>query len=126
MTGAVGGGTGALGRRPLAELGRHASEWTLVDVAVLGTAEGNTIVVELVDCAVGVAAHVLDGVLVAQPVGAFHGIVHVPAPVVVAHVADGGGDTTLRSHRVRARGENLGDARSLQSRFGAAERGAQA
>jgi len=100
MAGAVSGGAGALRRRPFAELGRHAAEGALVDATVLGAAEGHAIVVELVDGVVGVAAHVLDGILVAQPVGALDRVVHVPAPVVVSHVADGGGDAALRRHRV--------------------------
>ena len=125
VAGAVGGGAGALCRRPLAEVGGHAAERALIDAPVLGAAEGHAVVLELVDGVVGVAAHVLDGVLVSEPIGALDRVVHVPVPVVRAHVADGGGDAALGGHRVRACRKHLGDAGSLQTGFGAAERGAQ-
>ena len=126
VAGAVGGGAGALRRRALAELGGHAAERALVDLAVLGAAERHAVVLELVDGGGRVAAQVFDGVLVAEPVGALDGVVHVPAPVVRPHVAERRGDAALRRDRVRARREHLGDAGGLQAGLGAAERGAQA
>jgi hypothetical protein len=39
----------------------------------------------------------MDGVLVAQPVGALDGVVHVPPPVVRLHVAQGSVDASLKS-----------------------------
>ena len=81
---------------------------------------------ELVDRRRRVADQVFDGVLVAQPVRPLDGVVHVPAPVVLAHVAEAGGDAALGGDRVRAGGEDLGEAGGLQARLGAAERGAQA
>src|SRR5262249_14752385 len=69
---------------------------------------------------------VLDGILVAQPVGALHRVVHVPAPVVAAHVAERGGDAALGGDGVGAGGEHLGDAGGPEARLGAAERSAQA
>ena len=126
VAGAVGGSGRALRRRALAVLGGHAAERALVDAAVLRAAERHAVVLELVDRLRRVAAQVLDGVLVAQPVGALDGVVHVPAPVVRAHVAERRGDAALGGHRVRAGGEHLGDAGGLEARLGAAERGAQA
>src|SRR5690606_1798339 len=72
------------------------------------------------------AAHVLGRVLVAQPVRALDGVVVVEAPVVLAHVAQRGGDAALRGHRVAAGREDLGDAGDLQALLGQAEGGAQA
>jgi hypothetical protein len=72
------------------------------------------------------SAHVLDGVLVAEPVRALDGVVHVEAPIVaVAHVAERGRHTALRRHRVAARRENFCDAGGFQSGGRHAERGAQ-
>jgi hypothetical protein len=65
----------------------------------------------------GFAAHIFDGVLIAQPVRALDGVVHVPAPVVLAHVAERGGNAALRGNGVRAGRENLGDAGGLQALF---------
>ena len=72
------------------------------------------------------AAHVFDGVLVAQPVRPLDGVVHVPAPVVLAHVAERGADAALGRHGVAAGREDLGDAGGLQARLAHAEGGAQA
>ena len=105
VAGAVGGGAGALRRRAFAELGGHAAERALVDAAVLGARERHAVVLELVDGVRRVAAQIFDGVLVAEPVGALDGVVHVPAPVVRPHVAERGGDAALRRDGVRARRE---------------------
>ena len=122
----------AVGLAPAAEVQRLASERTLVDLTVLRTGEGQTVVLELPDgCVVqqykcplrckfqsesfsmiplrfprrqrhatsltlrGLPAHVLDGILITQPVAAFDGIIGMPAPVVLGHVAQGGVDSSL-------------------------------
>ena len=125
VAGAVGRGAGAL-RRALAVVGRHAAEGALVDLAFLGARERHAPVLELIDGGGRVAAEIFDGVLVAEPVGPLHGVVHVPAPVVRAHVAERGGDAALGRHGVRARGEHLGDAGRAQASLRAADGGAQA
>jgi hypothetical protein len=121
VAGAVGGGAGAL-RGALAEMRGHAAERPLVDLAVfLAPGERHAPVLELVHRGRRLAHHVFDGVLVAEPVGALHRVVHVPAPVVLAHVAQRRGDATLRRDRVRAGREHLGDAGGLQPGLGAAD-----
>ena len=60
---------------------------------------------ELVDDLRRHLAHVLDRVLVAEPVRALDRVVHVPEPVVLGHVAERGADAALRRDRVRARRE---------------------
>ncbi len=117
---AVGGGAGALGGRAFAELGGHAAEGALIDLAVVGAAEGHAVMLKLIHGGRRVAAQIFDGVLIAEPVGPLHGVVHVPAPIVLAHIAQRGRDAALGRHRVRARREHLGDAGRLQSRFRAA------
>ena len=109
VAGAVGGGTGAIGLA-LAELHRLAAEGALVDAAVLGAREGHAVVLELVDRGRSVLGHVLDGVLVAQPVRPLDGVVHVVAPVVLDDVAERGVDAALGGHGVGAGGVDLGDA----------------
>ena len=126
VAGAVGGGAGAL-RGALAVMRGHAAERALVDLAVfLAARERQAPMLQLVHGGRRVLAHVLDRVLVAEPVGALDGVVHVPAPVVLAHVAERGGDAALRRHGVRARREHLGDAGGAQAGFRAADHGAQA
>ena len=125
MAGAVGGGAGAL-RDAFAEFRGHAAEGTLVDLARLGAAEGHAVMLELDDRGDRLAHHVLDGVLVAEPVRALDRVVHVPAPVVLAHVAERGADAALRRDSVAAGREHLGDAGGAQPLLGHAEGGAQA
>ena len=124
VAGAVGGGAGAH-RRRLAVILHVAAERALVDAAVLGAAERHAVMLELVDRRDRLAAHVFDGVLVAEPVRPLHGVVHVPAPVVLAHVAERRADAALRRDGVAAGGEHLGDAGGFQAGRADAEGGAQ-
>src|SRR6202042_1379061 len=78
---AVGGGAGAL-RDALAIVGRHAAERALVDLAFFGARERHAPMVELVDGRWRVAAEVFNRVLVAEPVGALAGVIHMPWPIV--------------------------------------------
>lgn len=126
VTGTVGRRAGALRGRAFAVLGGHAAERTLVDLALFGPRERHAVVLELDNRRNRLAAHVLDRVLVAQPVRALDGVVEVVAPVVFAHVAERGRDATLRRHGMRAGREDLGQADRLQALLGQAERGAQA
>ena len=125
VTGTVGGGAGPLRGCPLTELRCHAAEVTLVYPPLVGTAERHAEVLQLQHRVDGIAHHVLDGVLVTQPVRPLDGVVHVPAPVVGAHVAQRGGDAALCRDRVRARREHLGDAGRVQPRLRTAHGGAQ-
>ena len=125
VAGAVGRGAGAQSVA-LAELGGHAAEGALQDLAVVGAREGHAPMLELVDGLRRVAAEIFDGVLVAEPVRALDRVVHVPAPVVGAHIAERRGDAALGGDRVRAGGEHLGDAGGAQARLAAADHGAQA
>src|SRR3954453_6015067 len=124
VPGAVGGGARTL-RGSLAVISGHAAERTLVDLAVVTAREGQSPVLELVNRLGGVAAEILDGILIAQPVRAFHGVVHVPAPVVLAHVAERRSNAALRRHGVRPCGKHLGDARGLKPGLAAADHGSQ-
>lgn len=49
----------------------------------------------------GLLRHVVDGILVSQPVGALHGVVEVPPPVVLLHVPQGGVDPPLKRQQPR-------------------------
>src|SRR3954467_10688579 len=81
---------------------------------------------ELVDRGRGVLGHVLDGVLVAQPVRPLDRVVHVVTPVILIHVAKRGVDPALRRHGVRGGGVPLADASDLEVRLHHPDRGAQA
>ncbi len=125
VAGAVGGGAGAL-RDALAVIGGHAAERALVDLAVLGARKRNTPVLELIHRRRRIAAHIFDGVLIAEPVRPLDGVVHVPAPVVLAHVAERCSNAALGRDGVRAGRKHLADAGGAQPCFAAADHRAQA
>ena len=124
VTGAVGGRAGALGDA-LAEVRGHAAERPLIDLALLGARERHTVMLELDHRGRRLLAHELDCILVAEPVRALDRVIHMPAPVILAHVAERSGDPALRRDRVAARREHLGQACGGQSRLGQPEGGAQ-
>lgn len=68
----------------------------------------------------------MDGILVTKPVGTLDGIVHVPPPVVLVHVSEGGVDATLGSDGVASRGEELRDTGGFEASLGKTEGGAKA
>ena len=63
-------------------------------------------------------AHIFDGVLIAQPVRALDSVVHVPAPIVLAHIAHGRGDAALSSDRMATGWKNFRDTGGLQAGLG--------
>ena len=72
------------------------------------------------------ATHVLNRVLIANVIGPFNGVIHVPAPVVVRILAgDGAGDTALRGYCMRAGWEYFGYHRRFMTRLGKLKRGSQ-
>src|SRR6516165_7288048 len=120
MTGPVGGGAGAH-RQLLAPVQGMAAKWALIDVAVFGARERHAEMLELDDRRHRVFAHVFDCVLVAEPVRAFDGVVHVPAPVVLAHISERGTNAALCRYRMAAGREYLRYARGFEPGGGGAE-----
>ncbi len=114
VAGPVGGGAGAA-RHRLAVIKRMAAEGALINPAFLGPREGYAVIFQLDHRRDGVAAHIFNGVLVAKPVRALDGVIHVILPVVAfAHIVQRGADTALGGDRVRACREHLGDAGRAQ------------
>mmetsp|Transcript_69425 Transcript_69425/g.145005 ORF Transcript_69425/g.145005 Transcript_69425/m.145005 type:complete len:556 (-) Transcript_69425:101-1768(-) len=109
----VGSGRASVGLATLAELQALTTEGALVDLAFRSSGEGQTEGLQLQDDLRGQSAHVLNGILIAQPIGTLHGVVGMPAPVVLGHVGQGTVDSTLGSHSVGSSGEDLGDAGGL-------------
>ena len=107
VAGTVGNGTGAF-HGAFAVFCRVAAERALVNFAAFHAVERHTHVLQFNHGFNGVAGHEFDGVLVAQPVRTFHGVVHVPFPVVVLHVAQRCGDAALRRYGMRTSGEYFG------------------
>ena len=112
----------ALGGRSLAESRRHAAERALVDFALLGARERHAVVFQLDDGIDGGGDHVFDRVLITEPVRTLDRVVHMPSPVVLAHVGERSRDAALRGNRVAARREELRDAGGAEPRLDNAQR----
>ncbi len=122
VPGAIGRRASAL-HRAFAEIHRVPAEWPLPDRAVRVAVERHAEMLELVDDAWRHLAHVLDGVLIAEPVRPLDGVVHVPEPAVFRHVAKRGANAALGRHGMRARRKNLRQDRDRKARLGELQRG---
>jgi hypothetical protein len=85
VTSTVSGSGATVGLATFTELLRLTAEGTLVNTSILGTGEGATVTLKLADTGRGLAGHVVNSILVTKPIGTFHGIVHVPSPVILVH-----------------------------------------
>ena len=74
----------------------------------------------------GLAAHEFNGILVAEIIGPFHCVVHMPVPVIFGDISERRGNATLRGHRVGSGGKYLGQHRHLETRFRQLQCGAHA
>ena len=83
-----------------AEVFRLAAKRTLIDGAIFQTGERQTHVVQLQNRFRAGFTHIFDGILVADVVGTFYRIVHVPFPVIFMGITQRNGDTALRRHSV--------------------------
>ena len=86
VAGAVGGAGAAVGLAALAVVEGLAAKGALVDLAVLGPAEGEAELLQLQNGRGSLPAHVMDGVLIAEPIGALDGVVHDSAGCSRGHV----------------------------------------
>ena len=121
MAGAVGRRAGALRRRPLAKVGGHAAERTLIDTAILGARERHAPMLEFVHGGRRIAAEIFDRILIAEPIRPLDGVVHVPFPIVRPHIGERRRDAALRSDGVRASWKDLADTGRAQPRLGTAD-----
>ena len=87
VSGTIGGGAAAVGLTTLAVVLALTTESTLVNLALVGSREGAAVVLELNDRCGRLSGHVVNSVLVTQPVGTLDCVVHVPPPVVLVHVS---------------------------------------
>ncbi len=125
MAGTIGRRAGTVGHVALGILRRMAAEPPLVDLAGLGAAERHAQMLEFDDGIDRLAAHIGDGILVAEPIRASDGIEHVPAPVVLFDVAERGADAALRRDSMAACWKHLGHTGRIQAGRDHAERCSQ-
>jgi len=125
VTGAVGSCTCAL-HGLFAVIGGVPAKRPLVNGAVWVAVKGHAHVFQLIHHLGCFAAHVLDGVLVAEPIRPFDGVVKVIVPIVFGHIAQRRTNATLGRHGVRAGGENFGQHGHIQTGTRQLQRGTHA
>uniref|UniRef100_A0A2M4C618 Putative secreted protein n=1 Tax=Anopheles marajoara TaxID=58244 RepID=A0A2M4C618_9DIPT len=100
VTGTIGDAAATMCLASLAILQTLATKCPLIDLAIGCTRKRHTVVFQLNHGLRGLARHVVDRILVAQPIRTLHRIVHVPLPVVLLHVTEGRINASLGSDRV--------------------------
>jgi len=110
MTGTVSSGCGALHRRACAHILHMAAKGTLIDGAIGVARKRNPGMFQFINRSRGFTHHILDRILITQPIRPFDGIVHVPSPVIGRVVAKAGRNAALRRNSVRTGRKHLGDA----------------
>ena len=116
---------GDVGRVRRARLARGA-ERALGDAPVSRPREDCAPVLELVDVVGRLLAEDLDRVLVAEVVGALHGVEGVLLGIVLGGVPESGVDAALRGARVAANRVDLRDHRDVRACVEGLDRGAHA
>ena len=76
------------------------AKWPLVNRAIIISVKRHSEMLEFDNDFRCHANHELDRILITEPIGAFHRIVHMPKPVILSHVAQGGANPALRSNGV--------------------------
>ncbi len=112
MPGAVGGVAGAVHRLAGHVVGVPA-KGPLRDLPFGRAVEREAHVLELEHGIDGLIAHELDGILIAEIIGALDRIIGVPLRLVFLQVAEGGADAALRGAGVGTRGVELADDSGL-------------
>jgi hypothetical protein len=102
VTGAISRGAGSLRWSTFAEFFSHPTKRTLVNFSFLGAREWNAVMFEFNDRLWSLAAHVFDRILITKPIRAFHGVKHVPTPIILAHISKRRRNPPLRRHSVGA------------------------
>jgi len=125
VTSSVGDAAASMSLATLSVFERLTAKRALVDLAFWSSGEGHTVVLELNDGVGSFSSHVVDGVLVTEPIGALDSVVHVVLPAVLLHVAESSIDSSLSRDSVRSSWEELGDASSVEASFGKAESSAE-
>ncbi|KAH3663545.1 hypothetical protein OGAPHI_004946 [Ogataea philodendri] len=122
VTGSVCNGTSSVCLTTLTELLGLTAKGSLVNLSLLRSREWKTVVFQLDNRVWGFSCHVVDGVLVSQPVRTFDSVVHVPSPFVRVHVTESGVDTTLSCHSVRSGWEQFRDTGNFEALLGQTKR----
>ena len=125
VTGTIGNGAASVSLTSLAVVNGLTAEGSLVNLAFASSGEGHTVGFELTDGDGSLSGHVLNGILVTEPVGSLDSVIEVISPVILVHVTEGGVDSTLSGDGMRPSGEQLRNASGLETSLGKSEGGSE-
>merc|ERR1712238_555993 len=117
VTCAISDGAASVCLATLAVISGLSTESSLVDLAISSSAERHTVGLKLTDSDGCFSSHVLDSILVTEPVGSLDGVIEMVSPIIRMHVSECSVDTALGSDSMGSGGEQLGDASGLESSF---------
>ncbi|THC92805.1 hypothetical protein EYZ11_007707 [Aspergillus tanneri] len=66
-----------------------------LDSPIFGARERHTIAFELINCLGSFTRHIMNGILVSEPIGSLDSVMHVPSIVILSHIPQGGVDPAL-------------------------------
>ena len=113
MTGSVSDAAASMSLATFTVFERLTAKRSLVNLAFWSSGEGHSVVLELDDGVGSFTSHVVNGVLVTEPIGALDSVVHVVLPAVLFHVAEGGVDSSLSGDSVGSSWEELKNKRRI-------------
>ena len=70
-------------------------EFTNPKLVLIRTRYSHVQVTHLNDCLCSLLSHIVDGILIPQPIGTLHRVVEMPMPVILLHIAQCCIDPTL-------------------------------
>ena len=116
MAGSIRSRAGALGGA-FTKTGGHAAEGPLIDFSLFGAGKRNAIMLKFINGSRCMLTKIFDGVLVAEPIRPLYGIIHVPAPIIFAHIAKGCRNPTLGGHGMGTGWKYFGNTCRLKARL---------
>jgi hypothetical protein len=93
----IGNGTAAVSLATSTEILRLTSEGSLVNFSFLCSAERHAVRFKFKNSFRSLSGHVVNGILITEPITTLHGVIEVPSPIILMHVAKSGIDTTLKN-----------------------------
>ena len=95
MTGSISYCAASIGLSSFSPIDRLTTESSLVNFSFSGSGKWHTVGFKLKNSGRCFTSHVLNSILITKPITTLDGVIEMPSPVVLVHVAQSGVDTTL-------------------------------
>ena len=102
VSGSVSDSAAAVSLSSFAELGRLTTEGSLINLAISSSTEWHAVRLKLANSNWSFSCHVLDCILVTEPIATFDSVVEVVSPVIFVHVSKSCVNATLTMFRINS------------------------